>query len=71
MLTLFFIVLLVSFVLRMIALAVRLAWGLSGILLRIVFFPLALVLLAFSGLIRIGIIVLIIAGIASLFNRAV
>ncbi len=69
MLTILFLFLLFSFMIRMTVLSIRLTWGLSRILLRIIFLPLGLVLLAFGGLIRFGIILLIIAGIISFLER--
>lgn len=66
MLTLVLFFLLIPYVGRMIGLAVRAAWGISRVVLSIVFFPLMLVLLAFAGLVRFAFFALIIMGILSL-----
>ena len=61
MLGLIFAILLAVFVIKAIILAVRLAWGLFRIIIRIVFFPLALVWMVASGLMTVALPLVIIA----------
>ena len=68
MITLLFTVLLISVVFELIGFAVKLAWGLGKILCWIIFFPLILVALAFSGLFVFAIPILIIVGIGALIK---
>lgn len=68
MLTLLFSILLGSFIFRMIWLAIRMTWGLSRILLRIVFLPITLIILVVAGFLRMGIFLLLIFGLISLFS---
>lgn len=51
--------------------AFRLAWGVTKVLFAIVFFPVILVGLAFTGFIYISIILLVIVGIISLIRHLV
>ena len=71
MITLLFTVLLISVVFELIGFAVKLAWGLGKILCWIIFFPLVLVALAFSGLFVFAIPILIIVGIGALIKALV
>lgn len=70
MLTILFFILLISFMWNMISLSIRMTWGLSKILLRIVFLPITLVFMAFSGLIQLVIAILIVGWILSLVTAA-
>ena len=71
MITLLFTVLLISVVFELIGFAVRLAWGLGKIICWIVFFPLIIIALAFSGLFAFVIPVLLIVGIGALIKALV
>ena len=71
MITIIFGILMIGFLGKMIALAFKATWSIVKILLYIVFFPLVLICMAFSGLIYLAIICLIIGGIISLIAGAV
>lgn len=70
MFTLASIVLMIAVFGKMAGLAIRAAWGLSKVLLGIVFLPLTLIFMALGGLIHLAFIALVIVGIVSLFNTA-
>lgn len=67
MLTLLFSILLGSFILRMIVLSVRMTWSLTRIFLRIVFLPVCLILLVVSGFLGVGLALLLVFLLVSLF----
>ena len=69
--TIIFRILMIGFLGKMIALAFKATWSIVKILLYIVFFPLILICMAFSGLIYLAIICLVIGGIISLIAGAV
>ena len=69
MLTLILIICMFSVFGKAAGLAFRGAWGLTKILLSLVFFPVILIGMAFSGLISIALIVLIIYGAAALITK--
>ena len=71
MLTLIFLILMFSVIGSLIHMAFRLAWGVTKVIFAIVFFPIILVGLALAGFVYISIILLIIAGIISLFRHLV
>ncbi len=71
MITIIFGILMIGFLGKMIALAFKATWSIVKILLYIVFFPLVLICMAFSGLIYLAIICLVIGGIISLIAGAV
>ena len=71
MITIIFGILMIGFLGKMIALAFKATWSIVKILLYIVFFPLILICMAFSGLIYLAIICLVIGGIISLIAGAV
>ena len=71
MITILFGILMIGFLGKMIALAFKATWSIVKILLYIVFFPLVLICMAFSGLIYLAIIRLVIGGIISLIAGAV
>ena len=71
MITILFGILMIGFLGKMIALAFKATWSIVKILLYIVFFPLVLICMAFSGLIYLAIICLVIGGIISLIAGAV
>ncbi|MBR6402477.1 MAG: hypothetical protein IKS48_03755 [Eubacterium sp.] len=71
MLTLLFIILMFSVCGSLVHMAFRLAWGVTKVLFAIVFFPVILVGLAFTGFIYISIILLVIVGIISLIRHLV
>ena len=70
MITLIFEILLIGFLGKMIAWALKATWSIVKVLLVIVFFPLILIVMACTGLIYIALIFLIIGGIISLIARA-
>lgn len=69
MLTLILIICMFSVFGKVAGLAFRGAWGLTKILLALVFFPIILIGMAFSGLISIALIALIIYGAAALITN--
>ena len=71
MITLLFTVLLISVVFELIGFAIKLTWGLGKILCWIIFFPVVLVVLAFSGLFALAIPVLLIVGIGALVKALI
>lgn len=66
MLSILFLILFISVMGNMIRLSFRMAWGLSRILLRLVFLPVALIFMVLGGLMPLVIGILIVVGIASL-----
>ena len=71
MLSILFLILLFSLVGRLILLSVKAAWGISKILIWIVFLPAAFLLIALSGFLQIAFFLLILFGIASLVGKIV
>lgn len=71
MLTLIFAILMISVFGKMIGLAFRAAWGIARIMTYIIFLPLFLIGLAFSGMIHLALFFLLIAGMVSLVCAAV
>jgi len=68
--TVLFFILFIMFFGKTLGLAFRLSWGLLKIALYVVFFPLILVGLVFSGLLYLAFPLLIVAGIVSLVAGA-
>lgn len=71
MLTLIFAILMISVFGKMIGLAFRATWSIARVLTNIVFLPLFLIGLAFSGLIHVALFFLLIVGMVSLVSTAV
>ncbi len=71
MLTILFFIMMCMIFGRLGIFALRATWGMTKIIFGIILFPLFLMGLVFSGLIAVAFPILIIAGIASLFLRAV
>lgn len=69
MLTLLFLIFLVSFIWNTIVLAVKMTWGLAKIMAFIIFFPVILIGMVLAGLAYIALPVLIIAGIVSFLAK--
>ncbi len=65
-LTILFLILLFTIFGKLLSIAIKAAWGITKILFSIVFLPLVLIGLFFSGLVYVALIVLIIVGIVSL-----
>ncbi len=70
MLTIIFLVLLLTFVGKLSFWAMRAAWGISKVLLTIVFFPLILICIAFSGVLSLALVLLIIGGLIAFVKSA-
>lgn len=68
MLVLVFIALMIGIFGKMLAFAIRTAWGITAILFRIVFLPLVLIGLVIGGLLQIAFPILIIIGIITLIR---
>lgn len=71
MLTLIFAILMISVFGKMIGLAFRATWSIARVLTNIIFLPLFLIGLAFSGLIHVALFFLLIVGMVSLVSTAV
>lgn len=71
MLSIIFFVLFMMVFGKMIGFAIRFTWGAFKIAMFLVFLPLTLVFMALGGLVYIALPILIIAGVASLFAKAV
>ena len=71
MLTLLFTILLISFVFKLIGLAIRATWGIMKIILMIIFFPLFLIAVACTGAIFLALILLVIGGLVSMVGVAI
>ena len=69
MLTIIFIVLLFAFIGKTLAFAIKAAWGLTKILCSVVFFPLVLIVLVLTGLLRLALPILVIVGIYMLIKE--
>lgn len=67
MLTLIFVILMVSVFGKLLLFSIKAAWGITKVLFAIVLLPLALIAMAVAGLMYIALIVLVIIGAASLF----
>lgn len=70
-LTILFLILLFTIFGKLLSIAIKAAWGITKILFSIVFLPLVLIGLFFSGLVYVALIVLIIVGIVSLVKSHV
>lgn len=68
MLTLLFLFLMFTVFGKLIWLAVRMTWGITKILINLVFLPVVLIGLVFSGLVTIAIPILVIVGIVALVS---
>lgn len=66
LITVLFLILLFAIFGKLLSIAIKAAWGITKILFSIVFLPLVLIGLFFSGLVYVALIVLIIVGIVSL-----
>jgi hypothetical protein len=71
MLTLLFVILMFGVFGKMIGFAFRATWGLTKILVNLVFLPIILIALVLAGFVSIALPVLIIAGIVMLVIKAV
>ncbi len=67
MLTLIFIILMVSVFGKLLLFSIKAAWGITKILFTIVLLPLALIGMAMAGLMYIALIILVTIGAVSLF----
>ncbi len=65
-LTVLFLILLFTIFGKLLFIAIKAAWGITKILFSIVFLPLVIIGLFFSGLVYVALIVLVIVGIVSL-----
>lgn len=70
MMTLIFIILMIVVFSKVIALAIKAAWGITKVVLTIVFFPIILIWMALSGFIALAIIALVIGGLIALAASA-
>lgn len=66
MLSTIFIILMFAVVMDFFWLAIKLAWGIGKLVLSFIFFPVAMILLAASGLITAALMILLIVGIIAL-----
>lgn len=48
--------------------AIKMAWSITKIVLRIVFLPLTLIFMFLSGLVKLSLIILVVIGVLSLFG---
>ena len=71
MLSILFFVLFMMVFGKMIGFAIRFTWGAFKIVMFLLFLPLTLIFMALGGLIYIALPILIIAGVVSLFAKAV
>lgn len=71
MLTLIFIILMIAVFGKVIGLAIKATWGLTKVLVTIVFFPAILIVMAISGFMTLAIIALIIGGLVALFASTI
>lgn len=69
MLTILFMICMLGVFGKLLIFGVRAAWGVSKLLLTVVFFPVVLVCMVFVGLIHLAFPILIIVGIAALLGR--
>lgn len=70
MLTLLFIILMIAVFGNVIGIAIKAAWGLTKVLVTIVFLPIILIVMAVSGFMTLAVIALIIGGIIALITSA-
>lgn len=70
MLTLLFIILMIAVFGKVIGIAIKAAWGLTKVLVTIVFLPIILIVMAVSGFMTLAVIALIIGGIIALITSA-
>lgn len=68
MLTLLFIILMVTVFGKLAVLAIKMAWGITKVLFSIVFLPIALIVLFMSGLAILAIPILVILGVIALIT---
>ena len=69
MLNLLFTILMIMVFARLIGFAIRATWGITKVLVTLVFFPLILIGLVLGGLIYLALPVLVIVGLVSLFKE--
>lgn len=69
MLTIIFYATVIWVTFKLVILGVKAAWGLVKILLTIVLFPLVVIAMFLTGLVYIAVVVLILAGLVSLFSN--
>lgn len=69
MLNLLFTILMIIVFARLIGFAIRATWGITKVLVTLVFFPLILIGLVLGGLIYLALPVLVIVGLISLFKE--
>ena len=70
MLTLLFIILMIAVFGKVIGIAIKAAWGLTKVLVTIVFLPIILIVMAVSVFMTLSVIALIIGGIIALITSA-
>ena len=70
MLTLLFIILMIAVFGKVIGIAIKAAWGLTKVLVTIVFLPIILIVMAVSGFMTLAVIALIIGVIIALITSA-
>ena len=70
MLTLLFIILMIAVFGKVIGIAIKAAWGLTKVLVTIVFLPIILIVMAVSGFMTLAVIALIIGGMIALITSA-
>ena len=68
MLNLLFVILMIMVFGKLIGFAIRAAWGISKVLVTLVFFPLILIGLVLGGLIYLALPILIVVGLVALFK---
>lgn len=69
MLTLLFMICMLGIFGKLLVFGLRAAWGVSKLLLTVVFFPVILIVMVLAGLIHLAFPILIIIGIVSLLSR--
>lgn len=70
MITLFFVFLLISVVIRLIWFAIKCAWGVTKVVGFIVLLPAICIVLALSGCVALAIPILVVVGVVSLIQKA-
>lgn len=70
MITFIFVILMLAVFGKLIGWAIRAAWGITKVILTIVFFPLILIGLFFSGAIYVALILLVIGGLVAFIGSA-
>lgn len=68
MLNLLFVILMIMVFGKLIGFAIRAAWGISKVIVTLVFFPLILIGLVLGGLIYLALPILIVVGLVALFK---